>query len=89
MFSIFYSERVAHGATRNDWIWLPDHDVQVVVDWRPPNQMAGELCYAGITDRVLYTGLDEYDPFGWGVKYGAWMYDYDYGQLFEIAAHGR
>lgn len=88
MFTIYYSDHVAHGVTADDWRALPNEDVQVVVEWRAPVQEAGELIYAGVTDRVLWTGEDTYDPFGWGVKRGRWMYDYDYRQLWERAAHG-
>lgn len=89
MFTIFYSDAVCHGLTAEDWRALSDHDVQVVVEWRPPVQARGELRYAGVHDRMLWSGEDTYDPFGWGVKFGRWM---DYGAymaLFERAAHGR
>lgn len=88
-FTIHYSDRVVHGKTQEDWVNAPSDDVQVVVEWRLPVHALGEWKYAGVTDRVLWTGEDTYDPFGWGVKYGRWMYDYDYHQLWEVAAHGR
>lgn len=89
MFSIYYSDQVVHGQSKEDWLAAPSEDVQVVVEWRAPDQAKGELKWAGVTDRILWTGEDEYDPFGWGVKYGRWMYDHDYRQLWERAAHGR
>lgn len=88
MFSIYYSDRVVHGCTARDWRDVPDHDVQVVVEWRRPSPEAGELKYVGVFDRVLHTGEDEYDPFGWGVKFGKWMVWDAYQAVWERAAHG-
>ena len=87
MFSIHYSDRVVHGITRADWLAAPDQDVQVVVEWRTPLQDAGEWVWTGVTDRMLWTGQDEYDPFGWGVKYGRWMDWADYWAVWQRAAY--
>jgi hypothetical protein len=89
VFTIFYSDTVAHGRARADWEFLPDTDVQVIVEWRQPRQDRGELRWAGVADRMLWTGEDEYDPFGWGVKFGRWMTRAAYEQVWERAARGH
>lgn len=89
MFSIFYSDKVVHGCTARDWRDAPDHDVQVVVEWRQPDLYRFEVKWETVEDRVIWTGEDEYDPFGWGVKFGRWMTWDAYQAVWERAAYGR
>lgn len=84
-WSIYYRRRVVHGAGRYAWLAAPDHGVQVIVEWRKPDQLAGELKWAGVSDRLLWTGEDEFDPFGYGVKYGLLIPDAEYFDIWERA----
>lgn len=80
-FTIYYSEHVVHGTGLADWRAAPDVDVQVIVEWVQPDSFP----WAGVTDRKLWTGEDVYDPFGYGVKFGAWMDTDAYMALWEVA----
>lgn len=83
-WTIVYSQSVVHGNSLAEWLSAPDHDVQVIVEWRQPESFP----WAGVTDRCLQTGVDEYAINGWPVKYGRWM-DYEaYIGRWELAAHG-
>jgi hypothetical protein len=86
---IYYAGgRVVTGLTREDWQAAPDEGVQVVVSMRPYPDAA----YRGWTpwaearpDRMLWTGTDEYDPFGWGVKHGSLLSDEEYFTIWDEA----
>lgn len=66
----------------------PDDDVQYVVEWYP-YEAAHLSPWAGVWDRHIQTGVDEYSVNGWPVKRGRWM-DYDeYMRLGEVAFRGR
>lgn len=85
-WSIYYSDgSVVIGETEDEWRAAPDHDVQVVVLHEPPVIRR----WTGVTDRQLWTGDDEYDPFGWGKKFGSWMMREEYDRIWEVAAYGR
>ncbi len=74
-FRIYYSDgSIVSGENREDWIKAPDTGVQVVVNLKPGgltgwtyivNEENKPVC-----GRQLYTGTDEYNPFGFGIKYG-------------------
>ncbi len=86
---IYYGDGfVVHGSTRREWVDAPAADVQVIA-LMEPGPTGWTYCENGynhaVTDRQLWTGQDEYDPFGWGVKYGAWSSDTDYFNLWNRA----
>lgn len=82
---IYYSDHMVEGATREEWRAAPSDDVQVVVLLRNPIPELGELRWTGVTDRVLWTGDDVYDPFGWGEKLGRLVPDEVYWRVWEEA----
>ena len=85
-WSVWYSFGRVDGVGASEWRAAPTEDVQVVVEWRVP--VGGERKFANVTDRMIWTGTDEYNPFGYGIKYGAWMADEDYQDVWEVAAYG-
>jgi len=86
-FSIWYpSGYRVDGETAADWLAAPTYGVQVVAEWRSPT--LAERRWSGVFDRVLWTGTDTFDPFGWGVKVGAQLSDADYFRIWREAAHG-
>ena len=91
-WTIWYSFGRIDGLGASEWRAAPTEDVQVVVEWRAPchpcSDGRSERRFVGVTDRVLHTGIDEYNPFGYGIKYGAWMTDDDYQDVWEVAAYG-
>lgn len=85
-FRIYYSDSsVVYGETREEWSKAPDEGVQVVVQMTPPDVPHWTREVDGkpipVTDRMLWTGDDEYDPFGWGTKQGELI---DTGLYFQI-----
>lgn len=82
---IHYSDHVVEGHTRGDWLTAPDDNVQVVVLLREPVLELGERRWIGVTDRLLWTGEDSYDPFGWGEKRGRLLPDEDYQRIWDEA----
>ena len=91
MFRIYYSDRTISGETREDWINAPDDDVQVVVLYREPTYPLPDrhktgYVHACIEGRMLFTGVDEYDPMETGhVKKGRLLSDAQYWALWERA----
>lgn len=85
MWRIYYSDHHVDGETADDWQRAPDQDVQVVVLFEPTEHPRWHNRKGPITDRQLWTGDDEFDPFGWGVKYGEWMDWERYQDLWEAA----
>ncbi len=88
-WKIYYADgSVVSGFTQHEWPAAPDVGVQVVV-LMEPGSSGWTYSQRGlnivVTDRQLWTGQDEYDPFGWGVKYGAWLTDMDYFNLWNRA----
>lgn len=92
-FKIYYSDTVLSGDGQQDWINAPDQDVQVVVvmEHRPeppnlPDRFATGFVYTLRTDRIFYTGVDEYDPLGYGsTKFGSLLSDQAYFTIWEEA----
>jgi hypothetical protein len=85
-WSIWYPDHVVHGVTEAEWLAAPATGVQVVVEWRVPG--VHERPWAGVEDRICYTGVDEYTINGWAVKYGAWLSRTDYDRCWQEAAYG-
>jgi hypothetical protein len=89
-FRIYYSDgsRV-DGTTEQDWLAAPDVGVQVVVSFpmegsiRWYSEVDGENVV--VRDRNLWTGVDEYDPFGFGIKTGALIDTDDYMIIWRRA----
>ena len=67
---IVYSDKEFFGETKEEWEKAPSTDVQAIARW--PRQEAIRWTCDGkvVTDRDLWTGLDMYNPFDWGVKFG-------------------
>ncbi len=86
MFRIYYADgTVREGLTKRDWTAAPDDGVQVVVRF-PKTQPLRWHCSTGpVRDRDLWTGDDEYDPFGWGPKRGSLIGDAAYRAIWEQA----
>lgn len=42
-----------------------------------------------VRDRELWTGTDDYDPFGWGNKRGRWMSTPSYFRIWNRACGER
>jgi hypothetical protein len=84
-WSIYYADG-SHwaGESETDWYLAPDGGVQVIVG--PPGYWGGGG-WIGVTDRSLWTGEDEYDPFGFGVKRGSVVPDDDYWKIWVLAAY--
>lgn len=92
MFSIFYSDGRRDGINADDWRSHPVDRVQAVVLWKHNHYLG----WSGVprvvvdddvvADRHLWTGLDEYDPFGWGIKYGSLIDDRAYLDIYKKAA---
>lgn len=92
-WTIYYEGGVkVDGSTRYDWLNAPVEGVQVVVEWREPCHPCpdgrSERRFSGVDDRVLHTGEDVYDPFGWDMKFGSLIPDEDYERIWNEAAHG-
>ena len=79
---------VLRGSGPDDWPAGID-GVQVVVLMEPPERAGwtykrdGQTCV--VRDRQLWTGEDEYDPFGWGTIYGSWLSDAAYLETWNRA----
>jgi hypothetical protein len=95
-FRIYYAVSVFNGAGR-DWLEAP-HGIQVVAVFVPPPAPGEPLpdrfltgyVHCGLSDRMLYTGIDEYDTLGFGVvKYGSLLSDAAYLAVWEWACGDR
>ena len=81
---IYYSDREVTGGDLGDWLAAPDEDVQVVVLYEPTEYRG----WKGVPDgnRQLWTGDDEFDPFGYGhPKQGRLLDDAEYFAIWERA----
>lgn len=84
LWRIYYDDPLQDyvGENQEDWIKVPVDGVQVIVLYEPPKIPHWTYPYndkvVTVTDRQLWTGLDVYDPFGWGIKYGSLISDKDY-----------
>lgn len=88
---IYYSDgSVVTGRRAKDWRRAPADGVQVVVLMEPPAIPRWTYEADGIPvvvkDRQLWTGEDEYDPFGWGAKRGELIDDEDYFAIWNRAS---
>lgn len=83
-WSIYYADAVVSGDAPAEWHAAPAEGVQVVVLWETPTRFP----WRGVTDRQLWTGTDEYDPFGFGVKRGSLIPDAEYQAIWDRAAYG-
>lgn len=87
-WTIYYGDgSEVHGLTREDWDAAPDDGVQVVVEWRAydaPHLSPWARCW----DRRPETGIEQYDPFGWGPKRGSLIPDADYERIWRHAFYG-
>lgn len=82
--AVFYRDGVRFCRTPLGWERLPDHGVQVVAAW-PRTQPRR---WTNVEDRDIWTGEDEYDPFGWGVKYGSLIDADEYERIWREAFYG-
>ena len=89
---IYYSGgMVVNGATPLEWKDAPAEDVQVVVVLSPPplvppDRFRTGYVHCGRKDRTFYTGVDEYDPLGYGQpKFGSLLSDDDYFAIWDRA----
>jgi hypothetical protein len=81
---IYYGDgTVAVVRTREAYAAAPDHGVQVMAEMRPYPD--GRRPWRGVDDRMLWTGEDVYDPFGWGAKLGSLIPDAEYFAIWERA----
>ena len=90
MFRIYYRDNVVQGHTQQDWIDAPDHGVQVIVEMRDSDYSPNRTYDPGdgptrVLGRHLWDGDDEFDPFGWGVKYGELVSDKQFFQIWNAA----
>lgn len=90
MWRIYYDDgSVVEGNNAQEWGAAPSTGVQVVVALSPVSGSAWSYRKHGkneaVTDRKLWTGQDEYDPFHWGVKTGSWMNHKDYMDIWDRA----
>lgn len=87
---IYYSDgSYIEGESRDEWLSAPDNGVQVVVLMEPPQTPHRTYKKHGanvvVTDRQLWDGVDEYDPFGWGIKHGQLLDDAAFFAIWEAA----
>ncbi len=88
---IYYQDVVVSGASKQEWIKAPDDGVQVVVAMQPPSRPYPDrsktgFVFCGRNDRTFYTGVDRFDPFGYGhMKAGSLLSDKDYAQTWGRA----
>jgi len=88
---IYYKDAVVSGTTQQEWIDAPDIGVQVVAVMQPvlppyPDRRKTGFVFCGRKDRILYTGVDQYDPLGYGhIKTGLLIGDNKYRAAWERA----
>lgn len=86
MWRIYYADgSVVRGSSAADWLSAPDTGVQVVVLMESPAMPRWTCEGVVVRDRQLWTGEDEYDPFGWGAKRGSWLPDDEYHEIWRRA----
>lgn len=90
-WAIFYSDSVVIGDSREAWLSAPYGDVQVVVVYEPPptprpSRMLTGYVACGDKERTFYTGVDWYDPLGYGdMKKGRLLEDAHYQRVWGLA----
>ncbi len=88
---IYYEDQVVTGSSKEAWIKAPDGGVQVVTVMEEPSFPYPDRRITGYVHclkegRMLYTGVDEYDPLGYGhVKTGLLVDDSKYWIAWERA----
>ncbi len=88
---IYYKDAVISGASQAEWFEAAAEGVQVVALMRPPtspypDRVKTGFVFSGRSDRTFYTGVDQYDPLGYGyVKTGLLLPDEDYARVWERA----
>jgi hypothetical protein len=86
-WTIYYADgTTVSGSSEAEWTAAPGTGVQVVVLWEEPP--VEERPWRLVRDRYLWTGTDEYDPFGWGAKEGSLLPDEEYAAIAELAFYG-
>lgn len=81
-WAIWYPDRVVAGMSAEEYKDAPADDVQVIA--AQPGYAAPHLSpWAHVWRWRLWTGLGEYDPFGWGIKYGALLPDEEYRRIWR------
>jgi hypothetical protein len=86
MWRIYYAGgSMLDGHTAEDWSAAPDDGVQVVVLFTSVETPRWHYSGGAVRDRQMWTGEDNYDPFGWGAKRGALISDADYFAIWERA----
>lgn len=85
IWRIYYPAEVVGGSTPEDWRAAPDSGVQVIVLMERPEDLRWHSSRGAVRDRRLWTGTDEYDPFGYGVKTGSALADAEYLAIWERA----
>lgn len=89
-WSIHYGNgRVVWGRTEKSWLRAPKRGVQAVALHDGAGNSTCREDGSAITDRSLWTGTDEYDPFGWGPKRGALIEDDAYWAIWAEACDGH
>ncbi len=84
-FEIWYADGSRRGGTTAiGWKRAPDDGVQVVIAWPGYGEPAASP-WSEVWDRQAWTGLDGYDPFGWGVKRGSKIPDAEYRRIWRKA----
>ena len=83
MWAIYYRESIHTGETLEDWLSAPDQGVQAVVVYAPYPD--GRRPWAGVDDRQLWTGDDEFSINGWPEKRGLLIPDAEYFAIWERA----
>lgn len=87
-FAIVYPARVIEGEVQADWDAAPDDGVQGVVRFDGHGNSTARPDGSRVDDRSIWTGDENYDPFGWGPKRGAWVDDDEYWRLFMVMCDG-
>lgn len=86
MWRIYYADdSMVEGETEADWLAAPDDGVQVVARFPMQDGLGWSCRGVVVRDRDLWTGEDEYDPFGWGGKRGTLIDTDAYFSIWERA----
>lgn len=88
-WTIYYANwDIIHGETKSDWLAYSDQTVQVVIGHEPPtDDDRNGAGFIGCPNLRVWTGDPEYDPFGFGPKYGSTVEDRLYWEILHEAAY--
>lgn len=98
MFKIYYTDgSVVEGSSKQNWLAAPDTGVQVVAVLQSPptsenlpDRLKTGYVHCGRKDRMLFTGVDWFDPLNFGhLKEGELMSDEDYFAIWDRAYGDR